>query len=235
MIKYFKNLAILAFFNFAEYLKTQVSTNAVTWNIPAIAATDLDLAFNTYKPYYDAIKVKKNRTQQQVDDHGVQRVIFEDFIEKIANQHIIPNPLITEAQVTAMGFNRKSDPGTRTAIDTQPHLTLKAKSGSRMEVENRVESDQSRASLHQDSDGVEVKYIISLPATGGTPTTPGTPAGGTAAAVYINKFSKKAKFLIQLSETDAGKIITMQSRWVNLTDVAKNGPWSNPASTMITW
>jgi hypothetical protein len=236
MVKYFKNLGILPFYNFSNSLNTQVTNNGSTWGIPATKITEFGDKFNIYKPFYDAQTNKKSRTTQQVEDHEEQRIIFENYIEPFANQYIIPNPAISNSQCEVLGFNRKQDPGTRPAITSAPVLGLKATQGSRVQVENRVESDQTRPSIHQDSDGVEVRYSIA-PASGGTtPTTPGSPSTPTpATAAYTFKFSKKAKLTLQLAETDAGKVITMHSRWVNLTDETKNGPWSLPATVMVTW
>lgn len=238
MVKYFKNLGILPFFNFSQGLNTQLTNNGATWGIPAAKITEFNDRFNIYKPYYDAQTNKKSRTQQQVEDHEEQRTIFENYIEPFANQYIIPNELISNSQCELLGFNRKQDPGTRPAITSAPVLGLKAAQGSRILVENRVESDQTRPSRHKDSDGVEVRYSIA-PAPGSTtppgPGSPSTPAPGPATPVYTFKFSKKAKLKLQLAETDAGKVITMHSRWVNLTDETKNGPWSLPATVMVSW
>jgi|GEM_PF-792671 len=235
MNTYFKKLDILAFFPFADNLNQKVTLNAATWNIPVVDATALDGAFTTYKPFFMAILIKKTRTPEQVEDHTEQRKILEDFIEPFANQYIIPNKLISNAQCEALGFNRQQEGGFRSKIDTEPHLTLKAKQGSRIQVESRVEGDETRPSKHKDSDGAEIRYFLTTPAAGGGGSTPTTPPAATASTVYTTKFSKKAKFDLQLAETDAGKIITMQSRWVNLTDEAKNGPWSNPAAALVSW
>jgi hypothetical protein len=236
MVKYFKNLGILPFYTFSENLNQQITLSGAGWGIPATKITELDTAFNIYKPFFHAITNKLTRTPQQVDDHTEQRIIFENFVEPFANQYIIPNPAINNAQCEVLGFNRKQEPGTRPAITSAPVLGLKAAQGSRVEVENRVESDQTRPSRHKDCDGVEVRYIIAAASGGTAPPTPGSPSSPTpGAAAYTFKFSKKAKLTLQLAETDAGKVITMHSRWVNLTNNSKNGPWSLPATVMVTW
>jgi hypothetical protein len=51
----------------------------------------------------------------------------------------------------------------------------------------------------------------------------------------VTDISTKARFTIQLTQADAGKIITVKCRWKNISDNSKSGPWSNPATTMVGW
>jgi len=137
---------------------------------------------------------------------------YENFIEDFAGEFIIPNSNISDSQVEALGFNRKSDqPGTRAVITDVPFSKLEPIGGSKVTVINRVSSDSSRASMHPEADVVEIKYAIG-------------DAPANVDACPNKETSTRATFTIQLAAADAGKKIHAYVRWRNNVNPEKSGP-----------
>jgi len=221
MITYFKDLADAAFYTFFEQLTAQVNANKVAWNISAGKATELQAAFDAYKPLYNAIKIKMTRTPAQVEDHRTGRTEAEDFIEPFANEFIIPNSNISKSTKETLGFNVPSDERhERPVIEDTVFGKMDAQAGSRMEFICRTTSDASRPSMHPDADAVEVRYAIDQ-----------EPA--TVDEAMNKELSTKAHFFILLSAAFAGKKIYAYLRWRNNSNPEKSGPWGDVLQTII--
>lgn len=221
MVKYFKNLTDFDFFAFSDNLNKEVNNNGAAWNIPLTKVTEADGKFTTYKPYFSAIMNKKTRTSQQVKDHQEQRVIWEDYIEEFANTLIIPNPVISNSTVEALGFNRRNPNGSpRPKIEAEVFAKIEAHASSKMLFICRTNTDSSRASIFKDADEVEVRYAI------GT-----QPANVNACP--LKETSTKARFTLELNADDAGKKIYAFLRWRNSSDPQKSGPWTDMLTTVI--
>jgi len=126
-------------------------------------------------------------------------------------------------------------PTSRPAIDVKPDVILRAKEGMRMQVECRLEHDQTRPSKHKDCDVVEFRHWFNTAPTsvGTDPTNPAPLA--TATVVKIIGESGRAKFIIQFAETDAGKILNLEARWKNSKENHKSGPWCEVVSARVIW
>jgi hypothetical protein len=116
---------------------------------------------------------------------------------------------------------RDTEPTKRGAITTRPTLKLIVQGGARFIVENRVDKDQTRPSMHPDADHIELAYII-----GATPPT------------SVNETNKveilsKARDVLQLDPETGGQRIHCYTRWVNKTDKAKSSPWTRLHSAVI--
>lgn len=221
LVTYFKDLRNSEFNDFFENLEEEVRTNFATWNIPLAVKDALTAAWDIYKPLYQAIKNKKTRTSEQVEDHQEGREVAEQHIEEFANQYIIPNPLISNSKKESLGFNPKSDEHhERPVITATVFAIMDALSGSRMQFTCRTANDASRPSIAENADAVEVRYNID--------TNPATWQNCTEKEIVT-----KAKFTINLEPTSAGKMIYAYLRWRNNTDPEKSGPWSDKISTTI--
>ena len=222
MVTYFKELTILAFFNFFKKLKTDVALNQVAWNIPLPKSDALSDAFDVYEPLYNAITNTQTRTPQQVDDHTAGRTVAEDFIQPFANEYIIPNSAISDSTKIALGFNPPTDERhERPQIEDAPFAGMDAQPGSRIEFTCRTLSDASRPSMHPDADVVEVRYIVA------------TTAPATVNDCTQKEISTKSKFTIELNAADAGKKIYAFVRWRNNSEPEKSGPYGDMLTTTV--
>ena len=214
MAKYFKDLTDSEFDEFSDNLSSEVTTNAVAWNIPSGNATALATARGVYAPLYSVITNKRNRTASQVQDHREGRGVFETFIEGFANQFINPNPAITDSKKEELGFTvRSADSTSRPAITDDVFVKMESLTDGRMRFICRVTSDGNRASVHPDADGVELRYLVS------------TTAPASVSQMPNSTVSPKARFMIQTADGSAGMKIFASLRWVNISSPEKNGPW----------
>lgn len=221
MAKYFKQLNNDQFSTFEGNLVTEVTTNAVAWNIPAGAVTALTTAQGVYQPLWNAAKVKSNRTPLQTKQHQTGRVVYEDFIEGFANMYLVGNQLITDDVLEALGFNRKPDELTpRPKITAEVFAKVEANAIGSMEFMCRTNTDASRCSIAKDADGVEVVFIVG--------TVPTTHKDCTKSFI-----STKARFTLDMEPEDAGKKLYGFLRWVNIKNPKNNGPWTDMFGTLI--
>lgn len=213
---------ILDFREFEGDLVGDVTTNAVAWGIAAGRVTALTGAQGVYEPLFDAIKNKKKRTQEQVNDHSAGRKVYVKFIRAFVKENLINNSLISRAQKLAMGLNPGDDVRhDRPAIESIPDINLGSLGGARVRIVARVDSEVSRPSIHADSDGVEVRYSIG--------TTPPANVWATD-KVY---FSSKARFSIPLGVDNKTKIIYLFGHWKNNKDDSKSGDWTEMDQVVI--
>lgn len=109
----------------------------------------------------------------------------------------------------------------RGAIATAPDVALTPQEGGNVRVRCRVDSDQTRASMHPLADGMELFYKI-----GGEPP-------GNEGECPDRLLSKKALFTFKAGTGNDGKRMYAYGRWVNLSEPAKNGPFSPLAIVTI--
>lgn len=112
----------------------------------------------------------------------------------------------------------------RPAITTVPVVGFKILRGGILETSVRVEQDQTRPSMHVAADAVEVRYIL-VPVGEMPPEKP--------SACPETLASKKAQFKIQAGIENAGKRFYGFFRWVNQSNPANSGPWSDPQPVII--
>ncbi len=134
----------------------------------------------------------------------------------------IPESALTSTDRSTLKIPvRDSEPTTRAAISTSPSLKLIVQNGARFIVENRVDSDQTRPSMHPDADHIEFAYIIQAdPPANVNETTK-------------SKILSKARDVLQLDPATGGEKIHCYTRWVNKTDEAKSSPWTRLHTAVI--
>lgn len=172
-----------------------------------------------YAKYTD----KAQRTISIKNQKNTLKKEFITFTQILLTRMAGSGALTADERLT---FNLKERDRTltpRLAIDTSPSVLLRAKEGRRVQVECRVIADSSRPSKHANCDVVEYRYTVAPPET--TPATAQPVIGETG----------KARFIIQLEQSDAGKQLTMECRWKNAKENHKSGPWSAAVRVMIIW
>jgi len=213
------------FFNFQGNLVNQVVTNAAAWGIPAPAVAALVARRAAYEPLYLKSQDKGNRTRGDVDRHRQMRKIYEKEISIFVNAYLRFNSAVSRDNLIEMGIPpRDTEPTPRPKIATIPIIGLKSMGGGDIEVRARVTTDQTRFSMHPAADAVECGYV--LVAIGEVP-----PDDPESMAKTIE--SKKARFIIHGGAKNAGQRFYGFFRWVNLTNPANNGPWSNAQTVVI--
>jgi hypothetical protein len=126
------------------------------------------------------------------------------------------SPEITETDRSTLNLAAPDRvPTARGVIDAEPTVKVNSFASARMQIRVTTDADASRASLHPLADAIEMRYQI-----GGT-----QPANAPACAGMI--VSKKAIFNFDAGVDNEGKKFFGFVRYVNLTDPAKNGPWSS--------
>ena len=134
----------------------------------------------------------------------------------------IPESALTESDRTTLLIpERKTKRSPRPKISTRPSLKLLVRGGARFTVENRVESDSSRPSMHPDANYIELRYCIQE-----TPPT-------SIKECNITKILSKARETLKLDPDDARKTIYCYTRWANKTDETKSSRWTRMHSAVI--
>lgn len=126
------------------------------------------------------------------------------------------SPEITETDRSTLSLpapDRIATP--RGVIDAEPTVKVNSMPSARMQIRVTTDADASRASLHPLADAIEMRYQV-----GGT-----QPANAPACAGVM--VSKKSIFNFDAGIDNEGKKFFGFVRYVNLTDPAKNGPWSS--------
>jgi len=203
--------------------------------ISAINMTELNNLKTDWDNFYPKSQNANTATKTIIDKKSDTRDDIEELLRKIYKD--IPDSALTTDDRNTLNLHEPEPASVRPKIDTAPSVILKPKTGFRMQVENRVEHDQTRPSKHEDSDGVEYKHWFTpeevKPAD---PNNPTPPVPATTTPVIVGpKLSTKARFIIQLEETDGGKTLNLQSRWKNNVDESKSGPWCEVVSARVIW
>jgi hypothetical protein len=212
------------FFSFQKQLVDKIVANKVAWGIPDAAVNPLVARRSAYEPLHRKSQEKKDRTSGDVDRHRQSRKTYEKEIRKFVNAHIRFNDLISDSQRVSLSVPpRDTKPTPRGKIESSPTAGLIPMGGGSIEVICRRETDQDRPSMHQLADAIECRYVI----------VPTRMAINDPEAATKSQISKKAKFWIQAGDENAGKHFYGFFRWVNLTNPANSGPWSNAQSVII--
>ncbi len=211
------------FFDWQDNLVTIVTPKVVAWNIDPPDFTVVTAEQLIYVPLYNKIKNKNNRTGTDVNKHRDERVIYEKILRDFTQANLANNKKVSNGDRTLMNITVKDTTQTsRPKITVTPIVKPTSKAGAIIEIVTRVDNDSTRPSIHVDSDGVEVVYIVATSA----PVDPD--------ACTKTFFSSKAKFRLAMKIADAGKKIYGFCRWKNSSDESKSGPWSLMFSATIT-
>jgi len=222
------------FFNFQGNLVNKVVANKTTWVIPDAAVDVLVSRRQEYEPLYHKSQVKQSRTSTDVLAHRQKRESYEKDIRTFINAHIRFNDLISDSQRVSLSIPpRDTEPSPKPKISDIPVVYLEPKGGGDIEIYCRRETDQDRPSMHPDSDVIEARFAmlpIHPPAQPVSGKREGLPSPEECPEV---RTSTRAHFIIQCGAKGIGQRFFGFFRWVNLTNPANSGVWSNAQTVVI--
>lgn len=228
------------FMTFQQNLNTQVTANAVAWNVPATEATSLDTWSTGYATVFNPIINKNTRTRQQVIAHDQYKADYIAFLRPFCQAFLTNNLLIPMSERVAMGLNPRglNPPSTRPKIITAPIPSLKPLGGGMVQFGFKVADSVSLRGRHPDSNGVEVYFKLEPVSAGQAVLNDSLVAEDvevTDATVdgYDNTFNTRASFISELGLDKVGMRLTIYARWVNTSDPTKNGPYSGAISMVV--
>ena len=195
-------------------LVTKVVAGASGWGITTAKVDVLTDAQGVYVPLYAAISNPSTKTKGAVQAHKDGLKAYKKVIRAFVKENLIANSAITAQEKIDMGLNPGGEHAKRTKILTTPGIRLIALGGLLVRLEFRVEGDESRPSIHPESDGLEIRMLVSPPPP---------PSFGNVNTIV---FSKKANFVQGFEQDLAGQTLYVYARWKNNSDDSKSGPWS---------
>lgn len=203
---------------------SQWQTRRTNWNL-------------IYAKYEDPLQ----RTKAVTAEKNAQKKAFTAFAIPILTA-ISVSPALTQDDRVAFNLPERDAPSERVKIQTAPYGQLLAQDGGSMKVRVRTTSDGNRASMHPDSDHVEMRYALVAvavaqpdPMQPPSPTNPATGVAGpaTAAECPLSAISTKAQFLVDLGQESSGKRLFAYFRWVNAVKPALSSPWSTVQQSVV--
>jgi len=216
------------FFNFQGQMVTKVQANKTAWGISDSAVDVLVNHRMVYEPLYHKSQSKNSRTSIDVVAHRRERKAYEKDIRKFVNAHIRFNDRMTDSDRISIGVPaRDTEPSPKPKINEIPFVGLEPMGGGWIKVTCKRETDENRPSMHDFADVIECRYTLVLIQPGVRKPWP------TLDDCKEVVTSTKAHFIIKCSDTDAGKQFFGFFRWVNLTNPANSGPWSNANAMVI--
>jgi hypothetical protein len=222
------------FFNFQGNLVNKVVANKTAWAIPDVAVNILVNHRTVYEPLYHKSQNKNSRTSADVFRHREERKAYEKNIRVFVNSHIRFNDLISDSERLSLGVPpRDTEPSPKPRISDIPVVGLEPKGGGWIDVRCRTETDQTRDSMQRDADVIEVRFAF-------LPVHPQPLPGAGKRFEFPSpeecpevRTSTRAHFIIKCGETNAGLLFYGFFRWVNLTNPANSGSWSNAKTVVI--
>ncbi len=213
------------FWNFQGHLVNKVVANKAAWGIPDSALNPLVARRAEYEPRYHKSQEKQSRTSADVFRHRESRKTYEKELRVFINAYIRFNSRISVGERTALGVPMPdTEPSPRPAISDTPTAFLRPLGGGSIKITCRRFADQNRPSIHPDADGIECRYAI-VPKGEKPPQH-----SGDAPNVVV---SKKARFIIECGDKNAGHSFYGFFRWVNISNPSNSGPWSNAKAAVI--
>jgi hypothetical protein len=213
------------FFNWQGNFVNLVVANATAWGIPPAEVTALTDRQTEFEPLYTTAQNKTTRNRADVLAFRQSRKIYEKEIRALAKSYLMFNHLVTDEDRMDMGLTiRDTEPSPHPAITDVPIIGLKGLGGGDIEVRCRVETDQTRPSMHPDANVVDYRYI--MVESGDVP--PADPEDCPKA-----DSQPKAKFVLRAGAKNSGKRFYGFFRWLNNRRPRQEGPWSNPISVVI--
>ena len=258
--RYFIPLKDSEFMSFQRQLVTKVQAKKADWGIPD-SAVDVLVAHRTkYEPLYQKASGKNTRSSVDVGSHRRERKAYEKAIRAFVNAHVRFNDRMTNVDRLSIGVpprDPKNSPKPR--IDDIPFVGLTPIGGGWIRVFCKRETDEDSPSMHNFADVIECRYAL-LPVrpvrdaiTGDVKTKQNSisdtlnvsngvrpqpiegkkfrfPSAGECPQVQI---STKARFIIKCGDENAGQKFYGYFRWVNLSNPANNGSWTNGLQVVI--
>ncbi len=149
---------------------------------------------------------------------------FRTFANPLLNKMVASGAATTDNGAI---FNfvavRDTTPTPRGKINDIPFCKLIPLGGGELKIKVRTTDDGNRASRHPLSDGVEVRWAVVAPASGNG----NDPILPTISSDCPNTLiSPKAIFILETGEGSKNKNLYCFFRWINLSNPAHNGTWS---------
>ena len=145
----------------------------------------------------------------------------KDAMLKSVYDDITESELTNDDRTTLLIPKRDTKPSERPAMTDRPNLKIIVKGCASFIIENRVDKDQTRPSMHPEADFIELAYVIQE-----------TPPANVSETNKVKVLSK-ARETITLDPATAGQRFHCYSRWVNKTDDSKSSPYTRLHSAVI--
>lgn len=216
-------------------LEAGTPTGAVRLGLTTAQAAQWIAYRDAWVILYPKFTAKASRTTDITKDKNQLKKDFRTFAKLPLKRIEISENLTNADRVT---FNIPVPDTTNTErgpIIDIPFAQLKGVGGGILEVHARREHDASRSSMHLLADAIEFKYSIIdkgfKPSGSGDSDTGGEPPKPKDMTTSV--ISTSAFWRINLGEDAQGKRIIGFLRWLNLTNPAHNGGWSEMLMGLI--
>jgi hypothetical protein len=189
--------------------------NYVRLGVDATERNKLDSYATTQWPaIYSKLIDPAQKTKVVVEQKEELKKEITDFINPLLYRMASsPNVTVEDKEVLQLPkLKRQRTP--RPAISTAPNTSITPLEGATLLISNRVDKSSRRDKMHPDCDVLEVAYKIG----GSIPVTP-----QQCPNLYT---SMKALFTFKAGMDKDGKKFFAYTRWVNLREPEKTGPWS---------
>ncbi len=198
-----------------------LTANATRLNVSSGNVTALGTLKTSWDIKYPQSQDPNTATKTIIDEKTDLRLDIEDLLRSIYGD--IPKSALTTADRNTLNLKERKPGAPRPQIETAPSVILQALGNLRVRLSFRVEDNESRPSIHPESDGLELKAM-----TGNTPPKGFNDSGLTSL------ISSKARFIHIFEDSQlAGQTFYIYARWINKTDAKKSGPWSLLAQVVI--
>lgn len=164
------------------------------------------------------------RTSTLVQEKNDLAEAFREFAEPVLNQ-IAGSPNITEADRAI--FNIADASGSRSprpVITSAPSADLSGMDGCEVMFVHKTQHTASRASMQPDADAVEVRWVLK---------DLDEPAPLSPEECPNQHVSTRARFSMAFGVANAGKRLYCYSRWINLSDPHKSGPYDQRQTIVL--
>jgi hypothetical protein len=211
---------------------TKVQAKKADWEIPDSAVDVLVAHRAIYEPLYQKANAPGTRTSVAVMAHRRERKAYEKAIRAFVNAHVRYNDRMTNADRLSIGVPaRKTKLSVKPKINEVPSVGMDPMGGGWIKVTCRRTTDEDRPSMHDFADVIECRYTflpVHLKPVEGKkfyfPTPDECPKVQT---------STKAHFIIKCGYENAGQKFYGYFRWVNQSNPANSGQWSDGKTVVI--
>jgi hypothetical protein len=159
-----------------------------------------------------------------------QRTVIRDAFIEVADRHLntfLGREELNEADRATFNLPpAEIHHSKRGKITDTPVTQVSSDSIATVTCRVRTTHDSTRYSMHPLADAVEVRYVI-------LPVTEGVVPPNDVAQCRQFFISKKAIFSIELTQADSAKRFYCFLRWVNLSNPANNGSWTEIFTTVV--
>jgi hypothetical protein len=195
-----------------------VTQNLTLWNISPATITPLEVRQITWDELYPKADNPKNRTSADVLARQQCQAAYTKDIRTFANQQLMNNPLVTDADKDRLGLHVHST-SRHPAPDptTSPVITKIDTTESQRHILHFTDESGGRAK----PDGVQGCEIFMK--KGEVPTT-------DADFTYAGT-NTRSPFVIDFDASELGQTVHYKLRWINTR--GKHGPWSRPVSAVV--